>query len=57
MKKTYILTKLPYDNVMIWEKIQYLINLNPKPMSRKKVSEYRVMTHHSIKNIYRLLKI
>ncbi len=55
MKKTYILTKLPYDNVTTWEQIQYLIN--PKRMSRKKVNEDRVMTFHSIKNIYRLLKI
>lgn len=55
MKKTYILTKLPYDNVTTWEQIQYLIN--PKRMRRKKVNEDRVMTFHSIKNIYRLLKI
>jgi len=26
MKKTYILTKLPYHNVTTWEQIQYLIN-------------------------------
>lgn len=55
MKKTYILTKLPYDNVTTWEQIQYLIN--PKRMSRKKVNEDRVMTFHSIKNIYRLLNL
>ncbi len=55
MKKTYILTKLPYDNVTTWEQIQYLIN--PKRMRRKKVNEDRVMTFHSIKNIYRLLNL
>jgi hypothetical protein len=55
MKKTHMLSKLPYDNVATWEQIQYLIN--PKRMHRKKVSEDRVTTSHSIKNICRLLKL
>lgn len=55
MKKTCMLSKLPYDNVVTWEQIQYLIN--PKRMYRKKVSEDRVMTSHSIRNICRLLKL
>ncbi len=55
MRKTARLTKLPYANVGTWEQIQFLIN--PKRMSRKKVSADRVMTYHNIGNIARLLKI
>jgi hypothetical protein len=55
IKKTARLVKLPYDNVRTWEQIQFLIN--PKRMSRKKVSKERVMTYHNIKNISRLLKL
>ncbi len=54
MRKTARLTKLPYGNVRTWEQIQFLIN--PKRMSRKKVSAERVMTYHNIANIARLLK-
>jgi hypothetical protein len=55
MKKTYRLNKLPYDNVKTWEQIQFLINR--KRMLRKKVSESRIMTYHSIRNMSRLLKL
>jgi hypothetical protein len=53
MRKTYTLSKLPYDNVTTWEQIQFLINR--KRMPRKKVGENRVMTFHNIKNISKML--
>jgi len=55
LKKTIQLLKMPYDNVLIYEQLLFIIN--PKRMQRKRVSNDRIMTFHSIKNIYKLRKL
>lgn len=52
LKKTIQLLKMPYDNILIYEQILFIIN--PKRMRKKKISNDRIMTFHSIKNIYNL---
>jgi hypothetical protein len=52
LKKTNILLMMPYDNVLIYEQVLFIIN--PKRMRKKKVCYDRNMTYHNIKNIYKM---